>query len=416
MKLFRRKSAGTSSAQAPDGAAQAKRGDAPVGLQLTPEASAAEMLSFRRTLAGGDWAPSVPVMPSDSAPAAAATEPAAAPAPAPDIAAAEDDAGLAPPADNVAPLSLERPAVAPEPAAAVVDKYVTSRPRGARAPSQPPQSPFSNSSRRQPPRSSRTADAAEAEAGATTARAPTSRPRPSQPRSYQSRGSQPLPPQGAAAPSPAPEPASPPPSAPPSQASSQASSPAPAAAPAEPLPDLSLVEMPGATAGRTARRAGRVKTRLMGFEHSGEASDPFAAAGAEAGSTAAPDGRRCPVGWIVVVAGPGRGACFTLFNGVSPIGRGSDQAVRLDFGDTAISRNSHAVVAYDPEQRKYFLGHGGKANIVRLNDMPVLSTEEISDGDEIRIGETTLRFVAFCKDGFDWRDGEEEEVDDVDGL
>ena len=39
---------------------------------------------------------------------------------------------------------------------------------------------------------------------------------------------------------------------------------------------------------------------------------------------------------------------------------------------------------------------------MRLNGKPVLSTEEMSDGDEIRIGETLLKFVAFCGEDFSW--------------
>ena len=78
--------------------------------------------------------------------------------------------------------------------------------------------------------------------------------------------------------------------------------------------------------------------------------------------------------------------------------------MRLNFGDTSISRDNHAVVAYDDEQRKFFLGHGGKANLVRLNDMPVLATEPLADADLIRIGETTLRFVALCGPEFSWED------------
>ena len=103
-----------------------------------------------------------------------------------------------------------------------------------------------------------------------------------------------------------------------------------------------------------------------------------------------------------MISGPGRGSCFTMFTGVSQIGRGEDQAVRLDFGDTSISRNNHAAVAYDDEQGKFFLGHGGKSNLVRLNGKPVLSTEELTSGDMVRIGETTLKFVSLCGEDFTW--------------
>lgn len=171
-----------------------------------------------------------------------------------------------------------------------------------------------------------------------------------------------------------------------------------------------LVDVPMAAAARPARRGGRVKTRLLGFEQSHATADPFAKAREESTVEQTAEAR-FPVGWIVVLKGPGRGASFTLFSGVSQIGRGEDQTVRLDFGDTSISRQGHAVVAYDPEQRKHFLGHGGKANIVRLNNMPVLSTEELRHGDLIRLGETTLRFVALCGENFDW-DADEEAAGD----
>lgn len=164
-------------------------------------------------------------------------------------------------------------------------------------------------------------------------------------------------------------------------------------------PEQKMAEIPPPAASKTPPRAGRVKTRLLGFEHASDTSaNPFDAPDA----TAQPSATEFPVGWMVITKGPGRGTSFSLCNGVSQIGRGDDQAIRLDFGDNSVSRNNHAAIAYDNEQRAFFLGHGGKANLVRLNDKPVLSTEELSNLDLIRIGETTLRFVAFCDDDFDW--------------
>ena len=110
------------------------------------------------------------------------------------------------------------------------------------------------------------------------------------------------------------------------------------------------------------------------------------------------------MGWLVVTQGPGRGSSITLTEGLMQIGRNDDQAIQLDFGDTGISRSNHAVLAYHPEDRKCYLGHGGKANLVRLNGKPVLSTVALSNGDLIRISETSIRFMAFCDEGFDWRD------------
>ena len=163
-----------------------------------------------------------------------------------------------------------------------------------------------------------------------------------------------------------------------------------------------IVQVPTPAVGRAGRSAGRVKTRLLGFQAHEPDQDVFDKAGA-----AHSDGRtQFPVGWIVVVEGPGRGTAFTLKGGVMQIGRGAGQGVQLDFGDTAISRENHAAIAFDDETGKFFLGHGGKSNLVRLNGAPVLSTEELTHRDRIRIGETTLMLVELCNEDFIWTSGE----------
>ncbi|NNJ67387.1 MAG: FHA domain-containing protein [Boseongicola sp.] len=179
-----------------------------------------------------------------------------------------------------------------------------------------------------------------------------------------------------------------------------------AAAEVEPVSEADgYVNVAAAVSGRAGRSAGRVKTRLLGFQTTEDTQEDVFEAAKAASET---NKSEFPVGWIIVISGPGRGSCFTMFTGVSQIGRGEDQAVRLDFGDTSISRNNHAAVAYDDEQGKFFLGHGGKSNLVRLNGKPVLSTEELVNGDMVRIGETTLKFVALCGEDFTWASTEDE--------
>ena len=110
------------------------------------------------------------------------------------------------------------------------------------------------------------------------------------------------------------------------------------------------------------------------------------------------------VGWLVVIEGPGRGRSRCLYNGVNQIGRDSGQGVAIDFGVDTSSRQDHAYLAYDEESRTFHLNHGGKANLVRVNGKPVLGQCEIASGDEIRLGHTKLKFVAFCGPDFDWGD------------
>jgi hypothetical protein len=109
-------------------------------------------------------------------------------------------------------------------------------------------------------------------------------------------------------------------------------------------------------------------------------------------------------GWLVVVKGPGRGGFRPIFVGMNSVGRDSNQRISLSFGDDSISREDHAYIAYDEEQRRFYLQHGGKANLVRLAGRPVLSPTELSPHDLIRIGKTTLRFVPLCSEHFAWSD------------
>ncbi len=170
-----------------------------------------------------------------------------------------------------------------------------------------------------------------------------------------------------------------------------------------PEPEISPEPSLPVQAPASEDRRGRVKTTFLGFERADTHVQEMIESAEPVAKTETVQ-ETFPVGWLVVTAGPGRGSCITLTEGLMQIGRNDDQAIQLDFGDTGISRSNHAVIAYDPEDRKCYLGHGGKANLVRLNGKPVLSTVALSSGDLIRISETSIRFAAFCDDGFDWRD------------
>ncbi len=154
---------------------------------------------------------------------------------------------------------------------------------------------------------------------------------------------------------------------------------------------------PPERSGRDASGHARPKTRIHGY--GGKGRDEADSAALAAAPAVAP-----VVGWLVVTGGPGRGASAPLVAGMNPVGRGEENAVQVDFGDDTISRDPHAFVTYDNEARMFHLSHGGKTNIVRLNDAPVLNSDTLTSGDTIRIGATSLRFVALCGSDFDWSD------------
>jgi len=108
------------------------------------------------------------------------------------------------------------------------------------------------------------------------------------------------------------------------------------------------------------------------------------------------------VGWLVITAGPGRGKHCSVYYGQSSIGRGEEQRIRLNFGDLRVARDAHAYIIYDDVSRRFFIRDNGKANLVRLNDAPVMSPLELKDRDTISIGDTVMMFVALCGPTFDW--------------
>lgn len=111
-----------------------------------------------------------------------------------------------------------------------------------------------------------------------------------------------------------------------------------------------------------------------------------------------------PVGWLVVVGGPGKGRVLRLGNGLNIIGRSAEMRVSVDFGDANISRVNHARVVYEPRERRFLLMHGDGTNLTYLNGELVMASVEIASGNEIQLGDTTLRFQALCGPEFDWPD------------
>ncbi|MDY4489485.1 MAG: FHA domain-containing protein [Candidatus Faecousia sp.] len=109
------------------------------------------------------------------------------------------------------------------------------------------------------------------------------------------------------------------------------------------------------------------------------------------------------VGWLVCIEGPMRGVDFRLHDGYNFIGR-EEGDVHI-YGDNAISRQKHAVVAFYSKRNSFHVGPADGRNIIELNDEPVFNHVQMNNYDVITVGNTKLMLVGLCGDRFSWTDG-----------
>ncbi len=127
-----------------------------------------------------------------------------------------------------------------------------------------------------------------------------------------------------------------------------------------------------------------------------------------AAAPAATDPMSNPVaGWLVIIKGPGKGASVQVGYQVNSIGRLPSNNISLNYNDTGISRENHAEIIYDSINRKFYAGRTGGRNLTYVNGSPVLQSVELKSGDQLQLGSTVLRFVAFCGEDFNWEATEE---------
>ena len=168
---------------------------------------------------------------------------------------------------------------------------------------------------------------------------------------------------------------------------------------------------------------GNPKTMVVGGQRTPDMAEAF-------------DPMRDPVvGWLVVVAGVGKGTHRPLGYGQNTVGRGDEARVKLIYGaaftlkegatqvvnvgleshfDGSISRK-HFIVSYDERSRKFFIQNSpDSTNMTYIkdggNDDPVMAPRELKPFDRIQVGKTELMFVPLChrgdddRVGFDWKD------------
>lgn len=106
------------------------------------------------------------------------------------------------------------------------------------------------------------------------------------------------------------------------------------------------------------------------------------------------------VGWVVCIDGPLRGTDWRIHAGYNYIGREvGDIHIK---GDSQISREKHAMVAYYNKNHTYYVGPAEGRNIIEVNGEPVFNATRLNSRDIIMIGTTKLMFVPLCGEEFAW--------------
>lgn len=106
-------------------------------------------------------------------------------------------------------------------------------------------------------------------------------------------------------------------------------------------------------------------------------------------------------GWLVCVEGADKGNDFRLHSDMNYIGRSKNNDVVLA-NDPTVSRDRHAMIAYDNRGKMFFFAPANGSSLVRQNGRPVLSTVELKSGDRLEIGEGIYMFVPLCGENFEW--------------
>ena len=107
------------------------------------------------------------------------------------------------------------------------------------------------------------------------------------------------------------------------------------------------------------------------------------------------------VGWLVCIEGGDKGRDYRIHAERNFIGRGENMDICIHNDDT-ISRESHAILSFDPRKNVFRIYPGESKGIVYLNDEEVTSATGLKDYDLIELGTTKLMFISFCGERFKW--------------
>lgn len=108
------------------------------------------------------------------------------------------------------------------------------------------------------------------------------------------------------------------------------------------------------------------------------------------------------VGWLVCIEGPDKGKDFRILAKNNSVGRSDTNDICIK-GDTTISRENQARIAYDEKNNAFHLIPGESANNIYIGEEPVYVPTVLEENTVIEMGETKLMFVPFCGERHIWK-------------
>lgn len=104
------------------------------------------------------------------------------------------------------------------------------------------------------------------------------------------------------------------------------------------------------------------------------------------------------------IEGADKGKDFRIWAKNNTVGRSEKMDICIK-GDTTISRENHARLAYDGKHNNFHLIPAENTNNIYLNDEPVYLPTMLKSYDVIELGDSKFVFVPFCNEKFTWQDG-----------
>lgn len=108
-----------------------------------------------------------------------------------------------------------------------------------------------------------------------------------------------------------------------------------------------------------------------------------------------------PVGWIVAVKGPYKGRAFACKTGKNRIGRAADMDICLT-EDPKITRKTHAIIIYEPIQKKFFIQTGESSGLTYVNGEMLFEHVNLNPYAKLAIGDSLFVFLPLCGESFSW--------------